>query len=271
MLVSSRFSRVLIAAGFLLFGFAGTVRGQCLATSIGFDSIGDLPENPFRAERVTHRTASADSVVQMHQFPPETIARDRQGRVRLERTTGEVKMKSETGTESTMLGRIILICDPVAQTLTQLNTLLKTAIIHRAKESAAPNPARPHRSICGAFIKSGGNASPQSEDLGHRTIEGVEAAGARRTFVSEGYFGRGSAVSTPKAEEIWCSDELDAVLVRILTNTETGASSEARLTKIERVEPDPALFQIPSDYTASEAGPLPAVAAGSHGGGPPSE
>ena len=53
--------------------------------------------------------------------------------------------------------------------------------------------------------------------------------------------------------ELWCSDSLSALVLRITANTKTGVKSTLAMQKIEHTEPDPALFQIPPDYAIAES------------------
>lgn len=52
-------------------------------------------------------------------------------------------------------------------------------------------------------------------------------------------------------DETWRSEELHEVLRRESDDPHTGHSSMT-LTNIDRSEPDPALFQVPPDYTVEQ-------------------
>lgn len=83
----------------------------------------------------------------------------------------------------------------------------------------------------------------QTEDLGHRRIAGIDAQGLLLRYVPP----PGSdARLTPFTSELWCSDEI-GVLVKQSVVRE-ARTTETILQNIVRREPDPALFQIPSDY-----------------------
>ena len=53
--------------------------------------------------------------------------------------------------------------------------------------------------------------------------------------------------------ELWCSDSLSALVLRITGNTKSGMKSAIAMQKIERTEADAALFQIPPDYAVTES------------------
>ncbi len=81
-----------------------------------------------------------------------------------------------------------------------------------------------------------------SEKLGTQTMEGIIVEGTRTTTIRPA----GTARNDPPATftiETWDSGELQ---VTVLTRSSDGA---LRLTNLSRVEPDPARFQPPVDYT----------------------
>jgi hypothetical protein len=88
------------------------------------------------------------------------------------------------------------------------------------------------------------------EELGHRSIEGYDAVGWRTTATTP-VPNSSPPATMQRVSDIWCSEDLHAVLLQVV-GAPDGPKEEIALTKIERTEPDPALFQIPSDYTVSE-------------------
>ena len=85
----------------------------------------------------------------------------------------------------------------------------------------------------------------QIEDLGRQAISGIDGQGLHRRYVLPA----GSDANFPSSStERWCSDELGAILKQIFLAGGTR-KTETVLQNIVRREPDPALFQIPSDYT----------------------
>lgn len=85
----------------------------------------------------------------------------------------------------------------------------------------------------------------KSESLGTQPIEGLAADGQRITSVSP--------VSMPGCDEnaavieSWYSPELRMTLLQKISNCMGDGTT--RLEHIDRAEPDPLLFQVPSDYT----------------------
>jgi TonB family protein len=94
------------------------------------------------------------------------------------------------------------------------------------------------------------NAKTKKESLGSRMIEGVAADGTRVTHtMPAGSMGNESPVEV--TYERWSSKELylDVLIKSVDFRSE---ESTQQMTKISRGEPDPALFEIPSNYTVQE-------------------
>ena len=107
-----------------------------------------------------------------------------------------------------------------------------------ARPAAPPRPSRPNSSY---------------EDLGTREMEGLVAEGTRDlNTIPAGSQGNDRAITV--VHETWCSTEL---WVNISTSVSDPRAGEftTHLTNIERSEPDPALFQVPPDYTVTDLRP----------------
>jgi hypothetical protein len=242
----------------LLSGAAPSVNAQCGVNTVGFSNAGIVTDNPFHAELVVTRTTNDEPATPTSSHAPELIARDSQGRVRTERATGQFLHENGADAGAKTEQHIIMICDPVTQTLTQIDTLSASAKIIRARPSA-PNSPRPQglppRTFCSSRLFL--NHRNQGEDLGVQTIEGVEAHGVRITMPPhEAPAADGEPVvnsSGGNVREIWCSDQLSAVVLTVMPNLRTGAKSIIAMQNIERTEPDASLFQIPRDYSISES------------------
>jgi hypothetical protein len=91
------------------------------------------------------------------------------------------------------------------------------------------------------------------EDLGEQTIEGVEAHGERVILPKLGATVGEESPDGESTTERWCSDSLSALVLTITGNTKTAVKSIIAMQKTERIEPDPALFQIPEGYTITES------------------
>ncbi len=181
---STPLSFCLAAACFaLLLCAAPSANAQCGVNTVGFSNAGIVTDNPFHAELVVTRTTNDEPATPTSSHAPELIARDSQGRVRTERATGQFLHENGADAGAKTEQHIIMICDPVTQTLTQIDTLSASAKIIRARPSA-PNSPRPQglppRTFCSSRLFL--NHRNQGEDLGVQTIEGVEAHGVRITM-----------------------------------------------------------------------------------------
>lgn len=86
----------------------------------------------------------------------------------------------------------------------------------------------------------------RTEDLGTRTIEGINAVGKRTiTTIPAGDIGNERAIEI--VYEKWYSNDLQLVVMSKHTDPRFGEQTY-RLTNISRNEPDPSLFEVPAGY-----------------------
>src|SRR5215510_12025662 len=97
------------------------------------------------------------------------------------------------------------------------------------------------------FARSAARYTSNTEQLGKRTVEGVECEGTRVvTTLPAGAIGNERPIETVK--ETWYSPELQLMILSKRSDPRFGESTY-RVTNIARYEPDAEHFQIPSDYT----------------------
>jgi len=90
----------------------------------------------------------------------------------------------------------------------------------------------------------------KNESLGPQMIEGVEAEGTRVTHtIPAGSIGNERPIEI--TYERWRSKELQLDVLIKSVDPRSGESTQ-QMTNISLGEPDPALFEIPSDYTVQE-------------------
>lgn len=90
----------------------------------------------------------------------------------------------------------------------------------------------------------------RQESLGKQTIEGIEVEGTRTVeTIPAGEIGNEQPIEI--VSERWYSNELQTVILSRHNDPRFG-ENVYRLINITRSEPDPALFQVPSDYTLKE-------------------
>ena len=89
------------------------------------------------------------------------------------------------------------------------------------------------------------------EQLPNRIIEGVLCSGIRRTtMIAKDAIGNEQPIKIVSEE--WTSIDLQVLVLTDLNDPRTGRSTY-RLSKVTRVDPDPALFKVPADYTLQRA------------------
>jgi hypothetical protein len=160
------------------------------------------------------------------------------------------------------------IMDPIAHVHWTLDAHNKTAIKMPMSSTASPEgpvllPAPP--AAAKVWFTSTDGGAPQVQviakselsghdvtkvDLGTQMIEGVAAQGTRTTrTLPAGAVGNEQPIVI--TTETWYSPELK---VLVLSKTEDPRMGETtyKLTNIQRSEPPPDLFEIPTDYTIKD-------------------
>ena len=200
------------------------------------------------------------------------VARDSSGRMRTETTfpaRGQVGLASTPAT-------IINIHDPVAGVRRTLDPQAKTVheVSIRPGLGRGPNGNPAGRPFPGRGAGNSTNAvtrTPRTdpntvtETLAMQTINGVQATGTRVTrTIPAGQIGNAQPIQI--VQETWMSADLKVPVMVKTTDPRSGAST-TQLTNITRAEPDPALFQAPSDYTVTKGGRGPGGMRGGPGAG----
>jgi TonB family protein len=203
--------------------------------------------------------------------------RDREGRIRRESSvkirdanTGEYKEHKMIQVSDPFGGQNFTL-DPqnlTAQKFTTSPRPMKEIegirTFQYANAGGIPNPTVIARSnVCGprlvapvggvlpnAGASVGPNVETKNESLGTHVIEGVAAEGTRITHTIPA-----GSINNERPIEIiydrWYSRELQLDVLIKLADPRSGESIQ-QLTNINRGEPDPALFEIPPDYTVQE-------------------
>jgi hypothetical protein len=185
--------------------------------------------------------------------------RDSQGRTRTERLLVHSlvqKAQTEQGP------RLIRIYDPVEGYSYTLDT--QKHVAHRVAVQSLPEapPAKVPRGTdssngqpvlptLGGRLAAGTNGphrpDMKRESLGTEMIDGIEAEGWRTTITTPvGAMGNDKPIV--HVCETWHATELKTLLLSKCTDPRLGHST-MRLKNLDLSEPDPNLFQVPSDYT----------------------
>jgi len=115
--------------------------------------------------------------------------------------------------------------------------------------AALPMPMPPPMIIAQKSM-IGEEGQAQTEDLGPKTMEGVNVTGTRVTrTIPAGQIGNDKPLSI--VTEVWTSPELKTVVYSKRSDPRMGDQT-FQLTNIVRAEPDPTLFVVPSDFKVIE-------------------
>jgi len=197
---------------------------------------------PYSAQAVTERIQVLANGNKIDQKTTANVYRDSQGRTRQETTMGSMGPWAAPRNASPM----VVIRDPVAGVAYTLDPTKQSAVKHplgppRASHGDAQNrQAKPHRA----------NANVTTESLGKQMVAGVEAEGTRTTVtIPAGRIGNVQAIQI--VSEKWYSPALQVVVMETRSDPRFGTTTY-QLTNLNQTEPDPALFQVPSNYTMQE-------------------
>jgi hypothetical protein len=153
---------------------------------------------------------------------------------------------------------LIMICDPVTRESISLDSLKKVATVQTLYFAMTPprtpwTPPAPE--FCSRLRVKARMVGTQIKELGHRTIEGVDAEGVleRRTVPANASGGVTSPKEIISEAETWCSEELGTMILRITNTEDAGKTRRVAMVNIRRENPDEVLFQIPSNYKVEEA------------------
>ncbi len=200
---------------------------------------------PMSGDMVVTRDQSLADGNSIHTQNQTAIYRDSEGRVRRE-------IGFELATPSTGAAKrtMIVITDPVAGSRYMLNPENKTA--HQMPlHPGMPGGDGPALRGEGPQIRGkawiGSNAANlKTEQLGTKTINGLQAVGTRMTrTIPAGEIGNRNPIEV--VTERWYSSELQLPLLETHTDPMMGTMT-IKLVNITRGEPDASLFQVPADY-----------------------
>jgi hypothetical protein len=193
---------------------------------------------------VTRDTTLADGN-KIHNESQSKIYRDTEGRVRRELTVDLL-----TPATGKVNRNFIVINDPVAGKRYMLNPDNKTAHLmaphgpHHANNRS--NSAANATSGFGGPGGPGGAGNVTKVQLGTQTVNGVQAEGVRVTrTIPAGAIGNDKPIEV--VTERWYSPDLQIAVMTIHRDPMMGTVT-AKMVSVVRGDPDPSLFQVPSDY-----------------------
>jgi hypothetical protein len=239
------FHAFILITGYLLMILAPTsVLAQCTPIrGIGFEGITSVEGTPFQAKKVVTTVTTGNDGAKRTEVMKSHIFRDTKGRVRIERFYDGTQDPLES------VPKQILIYDNCGGSVSLLPSqqtakIQKTPIL---KGSDQPN--------CKEFDP---NKLPQPgakgkfEVLGHRMLDGVEIIGWRTTYYSS-VEAMSSGAPPVEISERWCSTTLDAEMDGFSLSQNPKMEGRTVVSDLKRIEPDPALFEIPEEYKITGA------------------
>ena len=228
---------------------------------------------PYSADEKTESVQTLADGTHITNTTTTRVYRDSQGRTRREMSLPGFGGDTKTHT-------MITISDPVSGASYSLDPESKTAhqmpamafAASEAKFKAEARGKEANGSIADPLtlgrnevvrsevrVVRGGNfaKAAKREDLGENVIEGGSAKGLRETSTIEtGQMGNDRPISI--TSERWYSSDLQIEVKSMHSDPRTGDTTHS-VTNINRTEPDPSLFQVPSDYKLDEGKGLPQV------------
>jgi TonB family protein len=241
--------------------------------AVGRIGVGPAKNAPFSAEMVSESIQTLADGNRIVHRTNTIIYRDGEGRIRREtsfkiRDASGAYKEHKTIQVSDSFGGPIFILDPQNRTARKFPTRPineipgvmtfpdvavggvsnRTAIV--SGNVVGPGPVR-------SVARFAVNGESKNESLGSQMIEGVAAEGTRTTHtIPAGSMGNEKPIEI--TYERWRSKELQLDVLIKSVDPRSGESTE-QMTNINPGEPDPALFEIPSDYTVQEFTPQSVV------------
>jgi hypothetical protein len=200
----------------------------CSSQALCQDPHDYVPNLPYTAQVVGTAFETLADGTRVRRENKVTQMRDSQGRTRIE-VFQEDDSNSNNGGKPDWVNLYI----PLRRQFIQLFPGQKTASV------VTYSVPVPHRQ---------GLGKTTTESLGGRLINGVSAEGTRITRVIPFHDGRGPDIVSVE-EERWVLPDLEiTVLAKDTTPTNPVEETTTEIRELDRSEPDPALFEIPTDY-----------------------
>jgi hypothetical protein len=214
---------------------------------------------PFSADIVTETTQTLPDGNHIRQTHTTRLYRDSEGRTRTEQDLGTLNGLAA----SSDLPRVIFINDPVAGVSYALNPSSHSATRSTSRQgssTAVSSRAQGGKNAGNPPLwraANGNNPNMKVESLGTQTIEGLPATGRRTTLtIPAGQIGNDQPIQV--VTETWFSPDLQAVILSKHSDPRTG-ETVVSYKNVSRVEPSITLFEVPPDYTVTDA-PQPRMA-----------
>lgn len=202
---------------------------------------------PFSAVAVSETSQTLADGTHITRTTKTLLYRDSQGRFRKEVTLPAIGPLAASGPTHTF----IAIHDPVAGSSYVLEPDQKVA---RAMNAREVMKGRPHGGeepgIAAREWKGKREGNIETTSLGTKNIGGVTAEGTSRTrTIAIGEIGNDRPITI--VSERWYSPEMQMVVMTKHSDPRFGETTYT-VTNVQRSEPDPSHFTVPSDYTVEQ-------------------
>jgi len=233
----------------ILIGVAVSTNAQC--ADVGaflLENVEVSAGHPFQGEWVTVLETTDKNGANHIRVTKTTSFRDSKGRVRNDRWYGPALQGDREPAPATAL-RDVEIADRCGTSW----TLYPAS--HTAKEQ---EPVRTHPDggqYCTEFDPINPPKPPPNgtfEILGHRLIAGVDAIGYRQDTYSS-LEAKASGASPIRTLESWCAPEMKLAMDFHERDAKDGREISQTVISVRLGDPDPSLFEIPSDYEVVHA------------------
>ena len=256
------------------------------AGAVAFGAVDRISASPVKGApySATITNESVQTLVdgtRIVQTSSGTTARDAQGRTRQ-----DTPLPTIGNLAASDAPHLVFLQDPVAGTSYTLNLSEKTAwknfmlpgapmmagtavgtttvattntfFIHSGTAAVAGEPPTPPLPpmppmVLQKHLAVEDESDVTTENLGSQVMEGVQVTGVRTTHViSVNQIGNDRPISI--VTEVWTSPELKTIVYSKRSDPRMGEQT-FKLTNIQRGDPDPSLFTVPSDFKITEGGP----------------
>jgi len=228
---------------------------------VSADMAGGVPSvtgRPFSGTEQRHSLQVLGDGTRIERTETSQVSRDSEGRTRTETTLPAGSNGHAMVTIQDPVAGTTYILDPVQKTANKLplpkgagSFSFSTGAVSSAARLTGPAPPPMTAQIVTMEASSEKAASaPADEDLGAQIVNGVQAKGTRTTIdIPAGQIGNDRAFQV--VSERWYSEDLQK-LVKSSNSDPRFGTTTYEITNINRAEPDPTSFQVPSDYTVQE-------------------
>ena len=196
-----------------------------------------VAENPFSAHYSIQLSRISDEGSVETMSADTNVARDRDGRVYRER-----HRLTPAGTDEPSGPTSIFILDPVAHTATTCEVAARRCTVTGYHGPQLLRPPPDGSLDAGVHFVS-------SQNLGDDIIEGLRATGAQQAVTSRG--GWPECQPEVSMREIWYSPDL-GVNLSVIRKGPKNVMEVIRVVDLSRTDPDPALFQMPANFTVED-------------------